>query len=245
MLMNATVPARSEDPEKAASGNLTDAPTSGRLARWAVFLDRQKDRMGTLQAVVTICAIFIGGTWTYLAFIQQRQSHPRLKIEYQVNHWKLSNAQTLLSVTEILTNTGPVLLKLREGEIRVIQVMPLPSRVAGELPALLTKPTHAKAEGSIFDPKLWNVLVDAPRSWNEGDKIIEPGESDVVPNEFILPANLQVIAVYSFIKNPEDKNVGWNGVTYYSFENSPNDKEPDVATARPSHRPRHPMDPAH
>jgi hypothetical protein len=59
--------------------------------------------------------------------------------------------------------------------------------------------------------------VDSPRKWKRDKVVIEPGENDVVPNEFIIPARIQVVAVYSYITNPDDPKLGWNGLTYYDL----------------------------
>ena len=190
-------------------------------ARIGAFLDRNKDRIGSFQSLITILAIVVGGFWTYRAFIEQRQSHPRLKIEHKIEHWPVSNDQVLLSVNEILTNTGPVMVDLRGGTIRVIQVLPLPQSVARGLPSVQSEPTRSKAEASIYDPNVWQLLVDSPRNWKPNSVLIEPGESDMVPNEFIIPASIQVVAVYSYISNPENANLGWNELTYWDLKKAP------------------------
>ncbi len=186
--------------------------------RVAAFFDRNKDRVNSAQSLITILAIFVGGFWTYQLFVQQRQSHPRLKIEYRIQHWKISDEQVLLSVDEILTNAGPVMVELRGGTIRVIQVMPLPRAVAGKLNPSQNKPAHARAESSIYDPKTWDVLVESPKKWEPGIVVIEPGESEIIPNEFIIPATVRVVAVFSFLSNPENSALGWNGLVYYDFD---------------------------
>jgi hypothetical protein len=199
--------------------------------RAAAFLDSQKDRITSIQSLVTILALFVGGFWTYRIFIEQRQDHPRLKVEHRIQYWKISSEQVLLSVDEVLTNTGSVKVDLPGGIIRVIQVMPLPPSVAAELSIAQQTPTHSRAEASIYDPTKWYVLVDSHRTWKSGSVVIEPGESDTVPNEFIIPAAVRVVAVYSFVNNPENARLGWNGLTYYDLE-----KPVAVSEPRPADR---------
>ncbi|HYL14364.1 MAG TPA: hypothetical protein VEV41_15080 [Terriglobales bacterium] len=191
-------------------------------AGFSAFLDRQKDRISALQSLVTILALCIGAFWTYRLFIQQRQSYPRLKVEHKIEHWKISKDQTLLSVDEILTNTGSVMVELRGGIIRVIRVMPLPPAVQKRLAAVQNLSGQSEAELSIYDPKVWDVLVDSTRSWEKDALLLEPGESDLIPNEFIIPASVKVVAVYSYIQNPAGTkhHLGWNGLTYYDLEKS-------------------------
>lgn len=201
----------------------TPKPTRRGLAsRLCAFLDDQKDRINTVQSLITVVALCVGAFWTYRLFIEQRQNHPRLKIEHQISHWKISKDQVLLSVDEVLTNTGPVMVALRGGTIRIIQVVPLPAAVLKKLPALQTLPGQSEAESSVYDPKTWDVLVESPRTWKEDTMVIEPGESDVIPNEFIIPDSVKVIAVYSYISNPAETkhHLGWNGLTYYDVEKS-------------------------
>lgn len=192
------------------------------------FLDAQKDRINTVQSLITVLAVCVGAFWTYRLFIEQRQNYPRLKIEHQVSHWKISKDQVLLSVDEVLTNTGPVMVELRGGTIRIIQVVPLPAALQTKLPAVKNLPGGSEAENSVYDPKTWEVLVESPRTWKEDTMVIEPGESDIVPNEFVIPASVKVIAVYSYINNPAQTKhrLGWNGLSYYDLDKS------EVSTSR-------------
>jgi hypothetical protein len=62
--------------------------------------------------------------------------------------------------------------------------------------------------------------VNSPRTWEKDALVIEPGESEVIPNEFIIPASVKVVAVYSYISNPAEAehHLGWNGLSYYDLE---------------------------
>jgi hypothetical protein len=201
--------------------------------RLATFLENNKDRINTVQSLITILAIFVGGFWTYRLFIEQRQNHPRLRIDHRIQHWKISDDRVLLSVDEILTNTGSVMVNLPGGSIRVIKVMPLPPSIAADLNALQDKSTHAKAESSIYDPKVWEVLVESRREWKAAEVVIEPGESETIPNEFIIPSTVRVVAVYSFISNPDNLRLGWNGLVYYDFERPPAKDAPNLRGGPP------------
>lgn len=180
-------------------------------------LEARKDRIGvwkdfsaSAQSIATILALVVGGIWTYTLFGVQRQTHPRLKLEHRISHRPLPNGDTLLSVSELLSNTGSVLLGLRDGEIRIIQVVPMPL-------------TGAKSErrDALPDvarrPEVWPVLRMAEQHWKEGEKVLEPGEDDQIHCAFVLPPMVTTVAVVSYVRNPSNANLGWQHLTMYDI----------------------------
>jgi hypothetical protein len=69
---------------------------------------------------------------------------------------------------------------------------------------------------------MWPVLVELKQDWKEGDLVIEPGESELIDSEFVIPAGVKVVAVASFISNPSDKtnNLNWHNLTFYDVAKS-------------------------
>ena len=66
------------------------------------------------------------------------------------------------------------------------------------------------------------------------DLVIEPGENDVVDNQFVIPANVQELAVFSYISNPDEtsKQLGWRAITFYNLQ--PSTKVADAIPAKTS-----------
>src|ERR1035437_10352507 len=54
-----------------------------------------KDLTGALQSVATIIALFIGGLWTFRAFVKGRGNYPRAKLEHLISHRRLPNRTSL------------------------------------------------------------------------------------------------------------------------------------------------------
>src|SRR6185437_10475336 len=65
--------------------------------------------------------------WTFFLFIHNRLDRPRLQITQRISHIPISNDRNLLLVDEILSNPSSVLLDLKNGGVRVVQIAPLPA----------------------------------------------------------------------------------------------------------------------
>jgi hypothetical protein len=164
--------------------------------------------------LATIAAILIGGAWALKSFIQQRQGNPRLQIEQRIVHFKVSDKYNLLVVDTVLKNVGPVLLKLPKGEIRVIPILPLP----GEEQKLMMRLSQSHSEAD--DPAIWPVLNPAlTLDWGKDGMVIEPGESDQLHSLFPVPADKQVVAVATYVFNPNGRpeDLWWHAFNTYDF----------------------------
>src|SRR5579871_2667088 len=84
-----------------------------------------KEKVETTQAIVTIVAVFIGGLWTYNAFVKERQEYPHANIEQKISHAELSERLILLTVDIQLSNTGTTQIRVARSVVRVQQVLPL------------------------------------------------------------------------------------------------------------------------
>jgi hypothetical protein len=77
-----------------------------------------------VQSVMTISAIIVGGFWTYLLFVQQRQRYAHLKIEHNVTHFPLPDHRILLILDITHMNVGSARVLLRSADIRVYNLNP-------------------------------------------------------------------------------------------------------------------------
>lgn len=175
-------------------------------------LESWKDASSTVQSNATVIALIIAGGWALHIFLEQRQDRPRLAITHAIQYFRTDDNQILLSVEEKLSNIGPVSLDLKKGEIRIIQVLPIPNvvRQAAKSPN--------KLNDTPEDPNVWPVLVWYPHPWDKKRELIEPGEVDTVRNYFLLPGSTQVISVFSIVANPAEANkLGWRAMTTYDL----------------------------
>src|SRR5262249_52547585 len=129
-----------------------------------------------VQAITTVAAIIIGGVWTYLLFIQQRQAFPRLKIEHAVTHLALQDNRELLLLDITHTNVGAVKLSLPSADIRIYELAePAADDLAPPSDQIPTGPSD-----------LWEVIDGRRQTWRPDELVVEPGESDTLHYEFLL-----------------------------------------------------------
>ncbi len=78
----------------------------------------------TLQILLLMPAIVVGGIWTYPIFVKRRQRYPRANVTQQIGHYPLLNNKVLLRATVRICNEGEILLSLVSGFSRVQQMIP-------------------------------------------------------------------------------------------------------------------------
>jgi hypothetical protein len=187
-----------------------------------------KDRVETVQAIVTIIAIITGGIWSYNLFIKERSHYPHANIEQKVSHIPLSKDKNLLRIDIGLTNTGSTGLFLKNYIIRVQQILPLITCeenkpcIENELNTTL-KETKRKA-----DKFSWLLLYERDNSYKEPIEI-EPDEKEMMDFEFVIHSRVKAVRVYSYFQNEsktnDNKTIGWDTSAIYDFRKL--DKERD------------------
>ena len=96
----------------------TDRPDRplNRRGEWPAFLKPSERSPGSSPAArtrstgsrVTIVALFVGGWWTWRAFVRGRQGYPRCDITLHARHRALEDGSTLLHVEATRRNHGSV-----------------------------------------------------------------------------------------------------------------------------------------
>jgi hypothetical protein len=175
-----------------------------------------KDFVSILQGIATILAIVFGGLW----FWQRRQKLPRAKATHKIQSWQLPDKRWLLRVTTYIENNGEVLLEFHHGFIRVQQMMPWPDEITP--PPMDTKDGQTEVE--------WKQLAQMNIDFKTGQREIEPHETDEIHAEFILPSEVEMVVVYSYLHNvkkpyedpffPRDNNqkdIGWSATTIHKL----------------------------
>lgn len=180
-----------------------------------------KDIADIVQAVVTSCALIIGGIWSYLLFVRKRQRYPRAKIEHQVTPRIVSTDATLLNINVIISNPGDVLLSLIKGEIEVRQVLP-PG--GGFLQLLNSDKTVLYRRVELID---WPLLFSYEEDWKKENRTIEiePGESERFLFSLLIHAEVKTIYIDSFFHNAKKrrKDLGWSLETFHEISLSSNE----------------------
>lgn len=180
---------------------------------WRWILKIKSMRLTTWKDLATISALILGGIWTYMLWIQNRQNRPRLMIAHLVERYRIPRRhQVLLGVTEKFSNVGPVAIELKKGEIRVYQVLPLPDG------ADQRAKTADSLNDTTEDDKVWPVLQVYLHPWDKERELIEPGEGDEIKNYFLIPDSIEVVNIISYAGNPaEGSKMAWQASTGYDL----------------------------
>lgn len=179
-----------------------------------------KEEIGTLQAVVTIIGILVGGWWTYNLFIKERQHYPHANIDQIATHVELSKDINLIRTATEVSNTGNSRLIIKKSMIRIQQILPvIPCENIN--PCAVNQINHSlQTVDKEEDRFSWPLVSERVKHYGKGLDI-EPGEKDVIDFEFAIPSSVKVIRIYTYFRN-EDKSVGssevgWSDSIYYDF----------------------------
>ena len=167
--------------------------------------------------VAQVFAFASGGLWALQRYRREREKWPRAGVEHSLEHRRLDDA-TLLRVTLRIENTGRVLLQLVDARTDVYRVLPLDDDARDRLArdALLDAESHEAQ---------WTCVDSHERRWPAGDVEIEPGESDELGFDFLVPSDVTVVSVYSYVSNANKRNrpIGWGKTTTYDMSSPAGD----------------------
>ena len=158
---------------------------------------RAKDISAIIQSSVAAAAIVTGGIFAYYKLQLFRDFKPHLTISHNISHRILSDSYMHIDVTATLHNRSKVQIELRKGFSRLQGVAPVSDDEVESLYA-------GTFEDMEHDSLQWPTLDEVDRVWEEGELIVEPGESHTETFEFIVGAYVyDAVLVYSYFYNPE------------------------------------------
>ena len=157
-------------------------------------LTTTKEVIAIVQAVFTILAIVAGGFIAAAKLQLFRDFEPHLTISQEVSHRFINNRYVHIDVTATVKNTSRVRVDIREGFFQVQQVLPVTNEEVERIRAQVFVEKK-------YDTPLWRTIDEASRIWNENGFYLEPGESNLVPCEFLIPANVESVLVFMIITN--------------------------------------------
>jgi len=195
----------------------------------------------TLYSIAATVAIVMGGMWTYMAFVRNREAYPAAHLTHTAATWAL-DAQTvaleerrlLLHVVIGVENSGTTLLPLEYLRVSVEQVLP-PAEDRLAPIQRSQKPEvddAARAKSSIAAPQQSDTREPAPEvsrpklaehraHWAAGETELEPGETDYIHFDFVIPRErAETIAIYSFLRNEAkpEQGIGWTLTDFYNVD---------------------------
>ena len=177
---------------------------------------RAKDISAIIQSSVAAAAIVTGGIFAYYKLQLFRDFKPHLTISHNICHRVLSDSYMHIDVTATLHNGSKVQIELRKGFSRLQGVAP----VCDEEVESLYADTF---EDRGHDALQWPTLDEVARAWNEGELIVEPGESHAETFEFIIGASVyDTVLIYTYFYNPTaSQDVGsargWHATTVHDI----------------------------
>ncbi len=185
------------------------------FAALAVWSDaaRLKDAAGVIQALAAATAIGLGGVFALFKLQVFRDLTPHLTVSHEIGHRHVSRQYTLIDVTIELHNTSRVHIELREAIFRLQMVAPLSDEEAGRLYDDM-RADQAQAT--------WPLLLRTQRNWDEGELVVEPGESRRESYDFLVSSDVSAARVYTFFHNPSFREGGgaargWGATTVYDM----------------------------
>jgi len=168
---------------------------------------------GGIASIATALGVAAGGVWAYWQFFEKRESYPKAEIVHNIESLALPENRILIRIEASVENTGTTALSLTSGVVRVESVLPLSKSVASSLKEY----SGLNSEGQTFIR--WPTIATRELVWKPGEFEIEPGETDHAYYEFVVPAEQQVINVYSFLTNDQKtetgRHLGWSRSTLY------------------------------
>ena len=186
-------------------------------------IEISKDKVETIQAIISIVAIFVGGTWTYNIFIKERRNYPHANIEHEISHIKLSDEINLLIVNAEITNSGNTRLLLDKSKIRIQQIKPIPKCSSSEVCHINQINKALKEEQQELDRFSWPLVFERSKIWKPAVDI-EPKEKQLLNFEFVISAKINYVRIYTHFPNSKKINndksnnkFGWSLSTYYNF----------------------------
>lgn len=151
--------------------------------------------LGYIESIVTIIAIIIGGIWTYVLFIKNREKYPKAKINHQIEEVTISEEILIRLKIEII-NLGKVKLPIKSGEVRLQQIKPLTTTISKAIDNF--KKDENEKKGDIE----WSLLEERILKYEEDEVYeLEPGEKDFFEFDFTINQEIEVIQIYTHIEN--------------------------------------------
>ena len=197
--------------------------------RWKVWLEVANSVASVIQSVATVIAIVVGGVWTYVLFVENRERFPKAAVDHDVSRVQLDGDRALLRLVVRIENSGKGLLRLTEGEVRVQQILPLSECSPGDAARCPKRLVEANQPVPELGQRIaewpitayWATPTAQPGNHPQAvlDVELEPGEQEFLSFDFIVSEKVRAVQVYSYFMNPEkqDQGIGWKHITFHEL----------------------------
>lgn len=206
-----------EDIQKPKEPQVTSAPSSRNkniIHGLFVGIDGwKKEVISTMQSVVTILAILIGGIWFFIS----DQGSRKVNISHSEANYKLNEKWRWIELSIKIENAGKRIAYIESATIWLQKILPVPK----DIQELIDKDKRIIPKGKR--EVQWNIIG---RPYNEHLSVeILPGELDVLEFDFIIPESIQVVKAYSHFAKPNAPNIGWQHTSIIEFRDRRGEKQ--------------------
>ena len=174
-----------------------------------------KDVVSTIQSIVTIIAIVIGGGYVLFKLDAFRDLEPHVNVVHEISHRIMNDTYVHISVTAVLHNSSKVKVEFLEALFSIQRVLPMPNETIEHKHDQVfyhQEATHLQ----------WPVLETLEPTWDYGELVIEPGEVHRETHQFLVKLEeAETILIYTHFldSRPErlTEGFGWHATTVHDI----------------------------
>lgn len=164
-----------------------------------------------VSGLVSSAALIAAAVW----FWRRRQTRPRAEVTDVVSVDRLPDGQLLVHVELRVKNIGEVLLELAEVRSRLLQVLPFTDTFRLALDAPSSRAPEQRTEFPWIEVTNWSL-----RYSSDGHPVvIEPGETDEIHFDAVIPGDITRLQVHSYVDNVivKGRSVGWRRTSLHNI----------------------------
>lgn len=186
-------------------------------------LEVARDVSSIVQAVAALLALLIGAGWTLHFLVLNRETHAHADIEIAGKDWDLGNGSRLLVADITVENIGKILFAPSCLDVYVQLVSPVEPGMRRWIDEAARN--EIQNEAAFAWPLVASKRIDLPKM----NFVTEPGETNRLLAEFIVPGDLRTVMLYAAFQNPVVsrecdvnataplKGPAWVSATVYDF----------------------------
>ncbi len=177
------------------------------------FLEFIGDLVQIIGSIVTTLTVIIGGIFAWRRWGREDPEAKRADLTQEIEHHLLSNTHRLVHTVFTIKNVGAATLKFKMGYTLLQQVTPLAGIFGRALLADYAKRGASKTEYE------WPIIGYRKYPAKKDKLKIDSGETERLHCDFIIPAKVKTIFVYSnACLDPKDLDLGWDVTSFYDLE---------------------------
>ena len=170
------------------------------------------DILSIIASILLGLATIAGISWTIYAYKQRRAKFPKANLSQEVRAIRLTDDEICIHTSVKIKNIGEVILSLCSAKNIAYQIQPLH--------ASLQEALHGR--GKLYDDLNkeldWSTLDTKEVKWGQNVEI-EPGETDTVSFDLVIPSDIEVVQVYTYFQNVKKwgRAIGWPTAQFYDI----------------------------